>query len=342
VSAALEECLAGGGTFRLFGGRSTRRQLQGFMESLSHFARQRLAEEVITAGRHFFVALHHRLDERLRDLSLCRQRLRHLQESLDQDPIDPEEEMAATRGGPDANLSRSPLPSAESFWEAIRQSDTARVVLPAGEDDLERAAIRFLQSLTAEQWVGLDQELHERVLLPQGGLHKACVTGGDLSKALMAPLMDEAARLLGEHLPIMDVAQILASEFGVSVEQSTSTKQATSGPELESLARAYLERAAPLLPAKGNGGQHAFLLVPASPAGKSLGEAVGHVIPEVKLVRVPGQSDLMICREQGALKMEDLHRVLRSCHIAYDALASAPATSPHARFDVLDWLPLDP
>src|SRR5205807_2428396 len=137
--------------------------LQTFMETLSHFARQRLAEEVISAGRNFFAALHHRLGERLHDLGLCRQRLRHLQESLDMAPIDPDEEMAATRGI-DPSMTRSPLPSAESFWEAIRQSDTARVVLPEGEEDLERAAVRFLQRITPEQWVELDQELHERVL----------------------------------------------------------------------------------------------------------------------------------------------------------------------------------
>jgi len=56
------------------------------------------------------------------------------------------------RGGatrqPGSECSQSPLPSAEAFWEAIRQSDTARVVLPDDETDLERAAVRFLQRLT--------------------------------------------------------------------------------------------------------------------------------------------------------------------------------------------------
>jgi hypothetical protein len=66
------------------------------------------------------------------------------------------------------------------------------------------------------------------------------------------------------------------------------------------------------------------------------------VLPDVKLVRVPGQSDLMLCREQSSLSLEELQRVLRPCRGAYESLAGAPATSPHARFDILDWLPLDP
>jgi len=68
--------------------------------------------------------------------------------------------------------------------EAIRQFATARVMLPDGELDLERAALRFLQGLHAEQWTLLDKELHERVLVPRGGLHGACMTSGDMSRYL--------------------------------------------------------------------------------------------------------------------------------------------------------------
>ena len=56
------------------------------------------------------------------------------------------------------------MPTPDAFWEVIRQSATARVVLPDGERDLERAALRFLQTLKAEQWLLLDKELNERVL----------------------------------------------------------------------------------------------------------------------------------------------------------------------------------
>jgi hypothetical protein len=344
VAASLEECLSGGGSsFRFFGARSGRRLLQNFVESLSHFARQRLAEEVIGAGRQFYGALHSRLAERLRDLGFCRQRLRHLQESLDEAPlIDPDEEMAATRAGPDLAVSHTPLPSPETFWDALRQSRTARVVLPEGEDDLERAALRFLQGLTPEQWISLDHELHERVLIPQGGLHKACVGGGELSRMLTAPLLDEAGRMLSEHLPLMDVAQILAVEFGLTTDPPSPGTNKRAHHELAAPTRAYLDRATPLLAARKESQQHAFLLVPASPAGKALGEAITTALPEVKLVRVPGQSDLMFCREQGTLAVEDLHRVLRNYQAAYKGLAGAPQLSPHSRFDVLDWLPLDP
>ncbi len=88
--------------------------------------------------------------------------------------------------------------------------------------------------------------------------------------------------------------------------------------------------------------QNAFLLVPASAAGKLLETAIHEAFPDIRHVRVAGQSDLMLCREQGCLTAQDIHKLLKPCRTAYENLAGAPNTSPHARFDILDWLPLDP
>ena len=340
VESALDGCLTGGGGFRLFGGRSKTRQLRFFLDNLSAYARQRMAEEILWAVRYFYVGLGAKLAERGRDLGFCRQRLRHLQEHIESGPGDGDEELGSLRT--EFTLARSPLPSTESFWEAIRQSATARVVLPDAEQDLERAAIRFLQSLTPEQWVNLDKELHERILVQRGGLNGACTQSGDLSRILAVPLMTEAIQILSEHLPIMDVAQILANEFGLTCDAGALLNP-TANPKLGDQARTYLDRAAPLVSTKqDNERQQAFLLVPASPAGKALGEAVRNVVPEIKLVRVPGQADLMFCREQGFLGVEELRQLLRSSRKAYDAVVGSPPTSPHSRFDIVDWVPLDP
>jgi hypothetical protein len=337
VQAAIEGLQSGSGGFRLFGGRTRARQLRDFTDALSAYARQRLSEETIAAVRHFFTALSGRLLERGRELGFCRQRLRHLHESLETGNYQAADDTEAD----DFSPHQSPVASTEAFWEAIRQSATARVVLPDAEQDLERAAIRFLQALKPEQWTHLDKELHERVLGPRGGLHGACIHSGDLARLLAVPLLEETSSILGEHLPIMDVAQILGAEFGVNCDADQLLEGASVNAELSEHVKSYLERATPLLSGKDQG-QHTFLLVPASPAGRAFGEAVRTVLPDVKVVRVPGQSDLMLCREQANLTLEELQRVLRPCRAAYESLAATPATSPHARFDILDWMPLDP
>jgi hypothetical protein len=203
------------------------------------------------------------------------------------------------------------------------------VVLPAGESDLERAAQRFLKTLTTEHWGQLDQSLQERVLAELGGLHKVCMTNSDLPRYFGNHLVAVAADCLGSHLPITDVAQV----------ELVSAKE---GRDAAAQIRHYHEQAAPMVMGKDEANQHAFLLAPASDAGKALAEHAKQVVAKLELVRVPGQADLMFCREQGYLSPEDLRRVFRACRQAYEERAISPNTSPHARFDLMDWVPLDP
>ena len=334
VEAAIVECAGGSSGFRLFGGRSKTRQLRTFIDALAQFARQRLTEEVLGAVKNSYAALAGKLSDRIRDLGFCRQRLRHLIDNLDCNPADENEDMAGTRPGSDHTMTRSPIPTPDSFWEVIRQSGTARVVLPDGEADLERAALRFLQTLKADQWLQLDKELNERVLMVRGGLLAACINSGDLIRQLAMPLLRETSTILGLHLPIMDVAQILSAEF--------SENAASNAPEeLHAQTQEYLDRAKPLVAGKDNQ-QHTFLLVPASSAGRTVADLVSQAYPAVNHVRVPGQADLMFLCEQGCLTPIDLQRMLKPCRAAYEAVAGAPNTSPHARYDIVDWLPLDP
>jgi serine/threonine protein kinase len=342
LDVALTECQTGGSGLRWFGNRSSRRQLSNFVEKLSVYVRQRIQEEHVAALGHFFVALQGQLNEQGRDLGFCRQRLRHLQENLEVTPGTAEEDLAATRPGADYTVTHTPVPSTQAYWEAIRQSHTARVVLPEGEQELDRAAIKLLQRLTEADWTQLDKDLQQRVLQPIGGLHRACLNSGDLTHALAAPLIDEMINLLGNHLPVMDVAQILGKEFGCSFDAQNSLDETPGPPELATQTLAYLDRAAPLVGQAEDGRRHSFLLMPASAAGRALSKALEEAMPDLKYVPVPGQADLMICCDQGPLTIRDLTQLLKLCSQAYQQLATVPQSSPHARFDLLDWMPINP
>ncbi len=325
LEAALRECVVGAGGFSFFGNKN-RRLLRVFMDHLSAYARQCLVEDLGAALQQVLAALDGKLHEGLRDLSFCRQRLRHLQVTLETGAVGDDDE---TVHGLEASPN-SPLPSTESFWEAIRQSGTTRVVLPGGETDLDRAARRFLASLGVAEWGALDQALQDGVLGPLGGLHRACTSSADLMRGLAAPLLEQAAACLGSHLPVTDVAQV---EFAMA--------QATGG-DVGPQAERYYRSAAPLVGSPAGEGQTSFLLIPAGEQGKAYGEASQRVMSGLHVVRVPGQADLMFCREQGPLGADDLERVLKPCRAAYEESATVPQVSPHARFDILDWMPLAP
>jgi serine/threonine protein kinase len=327
LEAALEDCVSKAGGFSFFGGKS-RRLLRVFIDQLGVFSHQCLSEAVLVMGVQFFTNLQGRLDERIRELSFCRQRLRPLQESL-QAAGDPGGDMSATAVDTGITPSHTPLPSTGTFWEAIRHTRTARVVLPKGETNLERAATHFLGTLTPEQWAQLDQAIQDRVLTPLGGLHHVCATGGDLNRSLAPSLIDQTARCLGDFLPITDVAQV---ELAAAAEEM----------ELTVKIQKYNSKAAPLVTSPEGKNQEGFLLIPASEAGKTFGERARQAVPRLHLVLVPGQAGLLFCREQGAMTLEDLQRVLGPCRSAYEESAPVPQSSPHARFDIRDWVPLDP
>jgi serine/threonine protein kinase len=334
LEGALEACIsdASGGRWGfsslLLLGTRTNRGLRIFIDLLTAFARQCLSGELIAAGQMFWTALKTQLVERLRELIFCRQRLRHLQESLNADDTDIPADSVNTPAS--QTMSPSPLPSAGAFWDSIRHSATIRAVLPEGQTDLEAAAAHFVADLTPEHMVQLDSTLQHRVLKLLGGLHAACSGSGDLVRGLAMPLLDEAAAYLGELLPVTDVAIVELSEA------------AASRGEIASRIRHYMELARPLVPARNADQQPAFLLVPPSDAGKQFGEESKRVCPELELVRVPGQTHLMFCREQGSLSMEDFQDLLHACRKAYEESALTPQASPHSRFDISDWLPLDP
>jgi len=329
LDAALESCLGAGGGFNFFGSRA-KRVLRNFMDQLAGYARHHLNELVTSASIRFYGQLYGRFEERLRELSFCRQRLRHLQEMLEA-PSEDAEAMAAGRFNAETTPSSSPSPvSTESYWDDIRESSTVRVVLPDGETDLGRAAEQFVGQLSDEHWEKLDQALQERVLAPLGGLHHLCTSSGDLLRGLAGPLTEQAAVTLGELLPVTDVAEV---EFSAA---------AAAGSDIHSRTQAHYDQAVPLLESRGAANQHGFLLLPASEAGKNLGEQAKQAIPTLNLLKVPGQADLMFCREQGCLGTEDIQRLLRPFRPAYQAVVGNPPASPHARFDISDWVPIEP
>lgn len=327
LDKALESCLSGGGGFSLFGGRN-KRLLRVFMDHLAAYSRQCVGESLVASGLQFYSSLRGRLDERLRELTFCRQRLRNMQENLELTGV--ADDPSNARYDAEVTPTHSPMPSTEAYWDAIRESETARLVLPDGEDDLERAADRFLKTVKQEQWTQLDQSVQDLVLAPLGGLHKVCVTNSDLARSLANPVLAQLSSTLGNLLPVTDVADV---EFSAATARRT---------DISASIRSYYGHAAPLIGPKATEDQASFLLIPASDKGKAFGEAAKKVVPDLDLVLVPGQADLMFCREQGYMTAEDFRTYFRYCRTAYDELSVVPNTSPHARFDITDWVPLDP
>ncbi len=356
LQEALRTCINGNSGWSFFTNRRSR-PLRLFLDHLATHARQSLTADIATALLQFYHALQGRLRDQLRDCTFVRQRLRAVVEVLEMPPLeDMDDEMSYT---PEMTLSPTPLASTESFWEVLRESTTTRVVLPDGEKELDRAAGRFVSTLTPEHWVHLDQNLQEFVFSLQGGMNKLCLAASDVQRHLATPLVDQAARCLQQFLPVTDVAQVelCLSEDGhedlprmiqTSYERAIPliAPEAPQKRDSKVLALAGLSRASlPEMALEGGqprNTQTCFLLIPGSEHGKVYGDEAQKVIHGVHLVRVPGKADLMFCREQGNLTPAELRRMLTPCRAAYEEALYNINNSPHARFDTQDWVPLEP
>lgn len=327
VEQAMDACLRSSSSF-LFG-RSLRKPLRQFVERLANYARQRIAEEICRSIQQFFKVLQGSLEDLQRDLILCRNRLRDLQQAMGSD-TNVDDPHISSNG---VEKERHAMALAQSYSSALLRDATivlaSRIVLPDGATDLDQAADDFLARITKNEWVQLDQFLQEQVLHKLGGLRQTCMTSSDLTRALGTPLLEKASEYLGQHLPITDVCE---------AEYSAAEKLEI---DLPSQLKAYYHLATPSLGSQEPDRESGFLLLPNSDAGRNLGKIARETLDQLQVVQVANTTDFLFCREQADISLADLQDMLGPCKLAYEEAASTPKDTPHSRYDILQWIPLE-
>lgn len=316
VQAALDVCQAGSGTFSFFGGRSGR-SMRHFLDQLRAFTRIRLQEDLADATAKFYRALRTKVEERLSELGYCRTRLDVLLAALEC----PLANLPVSSDTPVASMSE------DALQQTLHPTNTLNVVLPAGETHLDRSAKKIVKSIKPEDVLRLEIALQKLVLESRGGLTALCLLNADMSRTLVAPIVEQTTAFLSDLLPITDVTE---------VEVSTSRARKV---DLPTRIRDYYTRATP--PCGSEAGAQTFVLVPDSESGKAFAGLVRKTVPTALTVPVNGSAtDLMFCREYGNLSPAEVAELLAACQPAYYQSLATPHTAPHARFDVTEWLPL--
>jgi hypothetical protein len=315
VQSAHDVCQAGSGTFSFFGGRSGR-SMRYFLDQVRAFARVRLQEDLVDATAKFYRALRARVEDRLRELAYYRTRLELLVQSME---------------CPIANLpisSDTPVAlSEEALQQTLHPTNTLNVVLPAGETHIDRSANKLVKALKQSDVQRLEVALQKLVLEPRGGLTALCAMNADMSRTLVAPMVEQTTAFLSDLLPVTDVTEVeVSTSKARKVEVSTRIKD-------------YHERSVPPVGAEGD--TQTFVLVPETESGKSFASVVKKVVPAALTITVNGAAtDLMFCREHGNLRPDEISALLSACLPAYYGSLASPHTAPHARYDVTEWMPL--
>jgi hypothetical protein len=316
VQSALDACQLGSGTFSFFGGRSGR-SMRHFLDQLRNFTRLRLQEDLADATAKFYRTLRLRVEDRLREIGNCRTRMDQLIHALE---------------SPLLNLpasSDTPVSiSEEALQQTIHPTNTLQVVLPSGETHIERSAKRIVQSIKPQDVQRLETALQKLVLEPRGGLVALCQLNADMQRTLVAPLVEQTTAFLGDLLPVTDVTDVETANARVRKVELTTRIQD------------YHTRSAPPV-GQANSDEQSFLLFPDSEAGKNYATLVKKVVPNALTVAVSGSAtDLMYCREHGTLRPDELKELLANCPPAYYQSLASAQSSPHARHDVSEWMPI--
>ncbi len=331
VSAALEETLAGSRSFSFFPAKRMQKLIAQFLETVTQFCRDRLAEYTYRSIETVYRTLTARISELQRDLKFCGQRLKQLEHSLmtavsEQDLTSANIE---SLGGAPTNFSSSQMSSSQVLRDAAMVL-ASRIVLPDGQTDVEQAATRFLATVPNTAWGELDLYLQENVMKQMGGLFSLCMNNSDLARALNGPLLQGTATYLDQHLEVTDVCQ---------AELSTAM---TLGVDLAAQTKVFHHMATPSIASKTPVEEESdFLLVPSTEAGKQFTELAVKELKSLKVIPISVVTDIFICREQGSLTLADLQQVFQHCKDDYEQNKSSLISSPHARMDTQDWLPLE-
>ena len=315
VQAAHDVCQTGSGAFSFFGGRSGK-SMRHFLDQIRTFARVRLQEDLADATAKFYRALRDRVGDRMRELAYCRTRLdllvRELESPLAHLPVSEDTPVAL---------------SEEALQQTLHPTNTLNVVLPAGETHIERAAKKVAGAMRPQDVPRLEVALQKLVLEPRGGLTALCLLNADMSRTLVGPMVEQTTAFLSDLLPVTDVTE---------VEVSTSRARKV---ELPVRIKDYYSRSTP--PCGTAAGGQTFVLVPETESGEAFAALVKKTVPDALTIPVNGTAtDLMFCRETGNLMPGEVATLLSACQPAYYQSLATPQTTPHARFDVTEWLPL--
>ena len=183
--------------------------------------------------------------------------------------------------------------SEEALQQTLHPTNTLNVVLPAGDTHIDRSATQVVKGVKPADVLRLEVALQKLVLEPRGGLTALCLLNADMSRTLVAPMVEQTTAFLGDLLPVTDVTE-------VEVSASRARKV-----DLAARIKDYHTRAAP--PCGSEGDAQTFVLVPDTESGKAFAGVVKRAVPAALTIAVNGAAtDLMFCREHGNLRPDEV------------------------------------
>jgi hypothetical protein len=285
------------------GSKTTARSAEQVVELCRNYPRWRFQSLVLHHLSGAFVGLRGHLSDELREVNFCRVRLTELLRLF-------EEASSAER--------RRPLPSSH-------QGSVGRQLFVGDCKDLSEAVANYLEGITPEHVLALDERMQRMLRLNFTALVHVCLSSHNILRQVEKAMLDTASGYAVEHLPPASVA-------GLFFEQHPESEAASeladcyhqAGPELTA------GRSACGLPlAELN-----IVAAPADPDSERFLALLHEAVPQAEIQPAQSPDDILFYRERANLPLLALEHMGPLGHDAYTQMSSADHFTPHTRTDV--------
>jgi hypothetical protein len=197
--------------------------------------------------------------------------------------------------------------------------------LPEGCAKFEEAIGRLDKNIGPEELAAFDQRIQDLVRKEFRALVQVCTGPSQVVKTLAPAMVAEAESFLEPLLEGDSVADLFIKQKG--------------GPEADprqELLQAY-DEAVPEMGKAGSGKEICVVVVPKDEAGAELEDALGDVLPGVKVAGTDRRDEIIFYREQLQLIGSELEQLGPLAQEAYRQWETKDPGTLHCRADVSEW-----
>jgi serine/threonine protein kinase len=211
---------------------------------------------------------------------------------------------------------------AVSSFHLAADGKSPSVLMPPGYQDIVQVSQTFSQSITPDDLDKIDNRLEKRLEKYYPQLAERFLSS-DSNRSLGQLILHELIDFLDQRLEMEDVIGLILKQ---DPDGSLTLRQlhAQAKPDI-------------MLQYENQPEEATFLLLPDTPAGKTLGEAARHLFHGIQIIPVAKSDEVIMYRTLVGIQLEQLQVLNEAGQQAYQTAQAIEHFTTHARQDVQNW-----
>ena len=202
-------------------------------------------------------------------------------------------------------------------------------LFPPGCSNLTDTVAKFLDQLTADDLVEIDQRIQKLLRRKFTALVHVCTTAANVLRIVEDEMQKKMEEYVAERLGATNAVKTFLAQY--------NEEQAAQG-EITAAHAGAAPRLAPGADASGSApGEMSIVSVPDESVAEDFRAMVRLALPSTELATGPSGDDIVFYRELAGLALTDLPQTGSEGRDAYEKMKSTENFTPHSRSDISEW-----